>query len=65
MDKKFSKFLEEFLRKNDFTLDYVAEMTKSSFSSIGHYKRGTRIPSEEFIEKFLKAFNFTENEKKK
>ncbi|RGY66705.1 helix-turn-helix domain-containing protein [Fusobacterium ulcerans] len=64
MDKKFSKFLEEFLRKNDFTLDYVAEMTKSSFSSIGHYKRGTRIPSEEFIEKFLKAFNFTENEKK-
>ena len=64
MEKRFSKFLEEFLRKNQFTLDYVAEMTDSSFSSIGHYKRGTRIPSEEFIEKFLKAFNFSEAEKK-
>lgn len=64
MEKKFSKFLEEFLRRNQFTLDYVAEMTNSSFSSIGHYKRGTRIPSEEFIEKFLKAFNFSEAEKK-
>jgi phage repressor protein C with HTH and peptisase S24 domain len=64
VEKKFSKFLEEFLRKNQFTLDYVAEMTDSSFSSIGHYKRGTRIPSEDFIEKFLKAFNFSEREKK-
>ncbi|MEE0138991.1 LexA family transcriptional regulator [Fusobacterium ulcerans] len=64
MEKKFSKFLEGFLRENQYTLDYVAEMTNSSFSSIGHYKRGTRIPSEEFIEKFLKAFNFTETEKK-
>ena len=62
--RKFSDFFKEFLEKNDFTLEYVGEKTQTSFSMIGHYKNNRRQPSNKFIEKFLKAFHFTEKEKK-
>lgn len=60
----FGKFLTEFMEKKEYKLEYVAEKTNVSFSAIGHYRSGKRIPKDDFIEKFIEAFNFTEQEKK-
>jgi phage repressor protein C with HTH and peptisase S24 domain len=64
LSTNFGKFLIEFMEKNDYKLEYVAEKTNTSFSTIGHYRTGRRLPKDDFIEKFIKAFNFTEQEKK-
>lgn len=64
LSTNFGKFLIEFMEKNDYKLEYVAEKTNTSFSTIGHYRTGRRLPKDDFIEKFIKAFNFNEHEKK-
>lgn len=59
--KEVSKFIDEFMEKNNYKLEYIAEMTGASLSAIGHYKTGNRTPKDDFIEKFIESFNLSKN----
>lgn len=58
MSTKFGKFLEKFMKDNNYTLEYISLKTESSLSIVGHYRKGIRIPKDEFIERFIANFNF-------
>lgn len=63
--KEFSKYLEAFMQKHDYKLEYLADMTGASVSAIGHYKTGNRTPKDDFIEKLIEVFNLDSKEQKK
>lgn len=63
--KEFSKYLETFMQKHDYKLEYLADMTGASVSAIGHYKTGNRTPKDDFIEKFIEVFNLDSKEQNK
>ena len=65
--KEISKFIENFMEKNNYKLEYLSEMTGFSVAAIGHYKTGARTPKDDFVEKFIEVFklNNTETEKLK
>lgn len=56
MKTKFGNYLEKFMIKNNYTLEYVANQTESSLSVVGHYRKGIRIPKDDFIERFIESF---------
>ncbi|MGL4864444.1 S24 family peptidase [Cetobacterium sp.] len=62
MKTKFGIYLEKFMIKNNFTLEYVAKQTESSLSVVGHYRKGIRIPKDDFIERFIERFISLESE---
>ncbi|WP_418965794.1 S24 family peptidase, partial [Cetobacterium sp.] len=39
-----------------YTLEYVAKQTDSSLSVVGHYRKGIRIPKDDFVERFIEKF---------
>lgn len=63
MKKKFGNYLEEFMKKNNYTLEYIAIQTGASLSVVGHYRKGIRIPKDEFVENFIDKFIKNEKEK--
>lgn len=63
--KEVSKFLEDFMEQNNFKLEYIAEMTGASLAAVGHYKKGTRTPKDDFIESFIKNFNLSKGKSDK
>ena len=62
MKTKFGIYLEKFMIKNNFTLEYVAKQTESSLSVVGHYRKGIRIPKDDFVERFIERFISLESE---
>ena len=62
MKTKFGIYLEKFMIKNNFTLEYVAQQTESSLSVVGHYRKGIRIPKDDFVERFIERFISLESE---
>lgn len=56
MKSKFASYLENFMSENKYTLDYISVLTNSSLSVIGHYRKGIRIPKDNFIETFISVF---------
>lgn len=60
--KEFAKYIENFMAKTDYKLEYIAEQTGASTSAVGHYKTGTRTPKDDFVEKFISAFHFKDEE---
>lgn len=65
MKTEFGKYLEEYMNKYKYTLEDIAKKTNSSISIVSHYRKGIRIPKDEFIEKFINSFISKESEKKK
>ena len=63
MKTKFGKYLENFMLKSNYTLEYISKETDASISIVGHYRKGIRIPKDEFIEKFIKKFISIDKEK--
>lgn len=63
--KEVSKYIENFMQKYDYKLEYLADMTGASVAAIGHYKKGHRTPKDDFIEKFIEVFNLNEKEQNK
>lgn len=63
--KEVSKYIEDFMQKHDYKLEYLADMTGASVAAIGHYKKGHRTPKDDFIEKFIEVFNLNEKEQTK
>lgn len=63
--KEVSKYIEDFMQKHDYKLEYLADMTGASVAAIGHYKKGHRTPKDDFIEKFIEVFNLNEKEQNK
>lgn len=63
--KEVSKYIEDFMQKHDYKLEYLADMTGASIAAIGHYKKGHRTPKDDFIEKFIEVFNLNEKEQNK
>lgn len=63
--KEVSKYIENFMQKHDYKLEYLADMTGASVAAIGHYKKGHRTPKDDFIEKFIEVFNLNEKEQNK
>lgn len=59
---EFSIFFNDFLNRKKYKLEYVASETGFSLAAIGHYKTGFRIPNDDFVEKFIKAFYFSVEE---
>lgn len=53
---KFGIYLENFMKKNNYTLEYISTQTFSSLSVVGHYRKGIRIPKDDFIERFIEVF---------
>lgn len=53
---KFGAYLEEFMKKNSYTLEYISTQTASSLSVVGHYRKGIRIPKDDFVERFIEVF---------
>lgn len=62
MEKKFAKYLTDFMEKKDYKLEYLAEKTGFSTGAIGHYKVGRRTPQDDFVEKFIKIMNISKVE---
>ncbi len=62
MKTRFGIYLEKFMIKNNYTLEYVAKQTESSLSVVGHYRKGIRIPKDDFIERFIEKFISSEKE---
>jgi len=62
MEIKFKEYLNEFMIKNEYTLDYISTVMKVSLSSISHYKTGKRLPSYKFLEKFFNEFSIPTEE---
>lgn len=58
----FGQFFKNFLETNNYTLEYVAKVTGSSFGAIGHYANSRRVPSEKFIENFVQVFHFSKQD---
>ncbi len=56
MKTKFGNYLEKLMIKNNYTLEYVAKQTDSSLSVVGHYRKGIRIPKDDFVERFIEKF---------
>lgn len=63
--KEVSKYIENFLKEKDYKLEAISKMTGASLSAVGHYKTGERTPKDEFIDKFIEAFNLNVEEKNK
>lgn len=63
--KEVSKYIENFMQKHDYKLEYLADMTGASIAAIGHYKKGLRTPKDDFVEKFIEVFNLNEEEQNK
>lgn len=63
--KEFAKYLEEFMQKNEYKLEYLADVTGASVSAIGHYKTGNRTPKDDFVDKFIEVFNLDKTEQNK
>lgn len=61
----FGNYLKTFLEKKGYKLEYAADEIGVSFGLLGHYINGRRSPSYKFLEKFFKAFNISEVDKKK
>ena len=59
---EFAQYFSEFLEKNNYKLDYVAKELNSAKSTMSHYKNGERIPQDDFVERFIKVFHFSEEE---
>lgn len=62
MKTKFGSYLEKLMIKNNYTLEYVAKQTESSLSVVGHYRKGIRIPKDDFVERFIEKFIKTDKE---
>lgn len=56
MKTKFGNYLEKMMMKNNYTLEYIAKQTDSSLSVVGHYRKGIRIPKDDFVERFIEKF---------
>ncbi|MBC2850226.1 S24 family peptidase [Cetobacterium sp. 8H] len=56
MKTEFGKYLEKFMNKNSYTLEYISKQTESSLSVVGHYRKGIRIPKDDFVERFIQKF---------
>ncbi|WP_297598830.1 S24 family peptidase [uncultured Cetobacterium sp.] len=56
MKTEFGKYLERFMNTNNYTLEYISKQTESSLSVVGHYRKGIRIPKDDFIERFIQKF---------
>lgn len=63
--KEVSKYIEDFMQKYDYKLEYLADMTGASVAAIGHYKKGHRTPKNDFIERFIEVFNLDKEEQNK
>lgn len=63
--KELAKYIENFMSKHDYKLEYVAEQTGASVSAVGHYRTGTRTPKDDFIDKFIEVFHLGEKEQQK
>lgn len=63
MQTEFGKYLEKFMLKNNYTLEYISKETNASISIVGHYRKGIRIPKDDFVEKFIKKFVNVEKER--
>lgn len=59
---EFATYFSNFLEKNNYKLDYVAQEMDSAKSTMSHYKNGERIPQDDFVERFIKVFRFSEVE---
>ena len=59
---EFATYFSNFLEKNNYKLDYVAQEMDSAKSTMSHYKNGERIPQDDFVERFIKVFHFSEVE---
>ncbi|MCQ8213059.1 S24 family peptidase [Cetobacterium somerae] len=62
MKTKFGSYLEKLMIKNNYTLEYIAKQTESSLSVVGHYRKGIRIPKDDFVERFIEKFIKTDKE---
>ena len=62
MKTKFGNYLEKMMMKNNYTLEYIAKQTDSSLSVVGHYRKGIRIPKDDFVERFIEKFIETDKE---
>lgn len=60
--KELAKYIEDFMKKHDYKLEYIAEQTGASISAVGHYKTGTRTPKDDFIDKFIEVFRLGKEE---
>ncbi|MEG0301098.1 S24 family peptidase [Cetobacterium sp.] len=56
MKTEFGKYLEKFMNQNSYTLEYISKQTESSLSVVGHYRKGIRIPKDDFVERFIQKF---------
>ena len=63
--KELAKYIENFMARHDYKLEYIAEQTGASTSAVGHYKTGTRTPKDDFIDKFIEVFHLGEEESQK
>lgn len=61
-NNEFATYFSNFLEKNNYKLDYVAQEMDSAKSTMSHYKNGERIPQDDFVERFIKVFRFSEEE---
>lgn len=62
MKTKFGNYLEKMMVENNYTLEYIAKQTDSSLSVVGHYRKGIRIPKDDFVERFIEKFIKTDKE---
>ena len=62
MKTRFGNYLEKLMLKNNYTLEYIAKQTNSSLSVVGHYRKGIRIPKDDFVERFIENFIETNKE---
>lgn len=60
--KELAKYIENFMARHDYKLEYIAEQTGASTSAVGHYKTGARTPKDDFIDNFIKAFHLKDEE---
>ncbi len=61
--KTLGEFLKYFMDDRKVTYEYIAHATGKTKGMISHYVSGIRNPSKDFIEKFLKSFKLTKEEK--
>nr|WP_307775659.1 S24 family peptidase [uncultured Cetobacterium sp.] len=63
MKTKFGNYLEKFMKEKSYTLDFISSQTEASLSVVGHYRKGIRIPKDDFLEKFIEKFIKNDKEK--
>ena len=61
--KTLSEFLKNFAETRGYTYEYIGALTGKTRGLISHYANGKRNPSKDFIEKFIKSFKLTAEEK--